>query len=131
MDSILDTFKSLGTARLAAIGGVAIGLIIFFVFLTSRLGGTDMVLLYGELEGSDSSKIVSKLETQNIPFELRGEGQQIYVPSEMVLRLRMQMAEEGLPSGGSVGYEIFDKSDSLGTTNFPRTTSGQSRRRRR
>ena len=118
MDSILDTFKSLGTARLAAIGGVAIGLIIFFVFLTSRLGGTDMVLLYGELEGSDSSKIVSKLETQNIPFELRGEGQQIYVPSEMVLRLRMQMAEEGLPSGGSVGYEIFDKSDSLGTTNF-------------
>lgn len=118
MDSILDTFKSLGTVRLAAIGGVAIGLIIFFVFLTSRLGGTDMTLLFGELQQGDSSKIVSKLETQNIPYELRGEGQQIFVPSQMVLRLRMQMAEEGLPSGGSVGYEIFDKSDSLGTTNF-------------
>lgn len=118
MDNILDTFKSLGTVRLAAIGGVAIGLIIFFVFLTSRLGGTDMTLLFGELQQGDSSKIVSKLETQNIPYELRGEGQQIFVPSQMVLRLRMQMAEEGLPSGGSVGYEIFDKSDSLGTTNF-------------
>ncbi len=118
MDSILDTFKSLGTVRLAAIGGVAIGLIIFFVFLTSRLGGTDMTLLFSELDTADSSKIVSKLETQNIPYELRGEGQQIFVPSQMVLRLRMQMAESGLPSGGSVGYEIFDKSDSLGTTNF-------------
>ena len=118
MDSILDTFKSLGTVRLAAIGGVSIGLVIFFVFLTSRLGGTDMTLLFGELQQGDSSKIVSKLETQNIPYELRGEGQQIFVPSQMVLRLRMQMAEEGLPSGGSVGYEIFDKSDSLGTTNF-------------
>lgn len=118
MDNILDTFKSLGTARLAAIGAVAIGLIIFFVFLTSRLGGTDMTLLFGDLQGSDSNKIVSKLETQNIPYELRGDGQQIFVPSQMVLRLRMQMAEEGLPTGGSVGYEIFDKSDSLGTTNF-------------
>jgi len=118
VDSILDTFKSLGTVRLAAIGGVAIGLIIFFVFLTSRLGGTDMTLLFGELDGGDSSKIVSKLETQNIPYEIRGEGNQIFVPSQMVLRLRMQMAEDGLPAGGSVGYEIFDKSDSLGTTNF-------------
>lgn len=118
VDSILDTFKSLGTVRLAAIGGVAIGLIIFFVFLTSRLGGTDMTLLFGDLDRGDSSKIISKLETQSIPYELRGEGQQIFVPSQMVLRLRMQMAEDGLPSGGSVGYEIFDKSDSLGTTNF-------------
>jgi len=118
VDSILDTFKSLGTVRLAAIGGVAIALIIFFVFLTSRLGGTDMTLLFGDLDRGDSSKIVSKLETQSIPYELRGEGQQIFVPSQMVLRLRMQMAEDGLPAGGSVGYEIFDKSDSLGTTNF-------------
>lgn len=118
MDNILDTFKSLGTVRLAAIGGVAIGLIIFFVFLTSRLGGTDMALLFAELDQSDSNKIISKLETQNIPYELGREGQQIFVPSQMVLRLRMQMAESGLPSGGSVGYEIFDKADSLGTTNF-------------
>ena len=118
MDNILDTFKSLGTVRLAAIGGVAIGLIIFFVFLTSRLGGTDMSLLFSELDQSDSNKIVSKLETQNIPYELGSEGRQIFVPSQMVLRLRMQMAENGLPSGGSVGYEIFDKADSLGTTNF-------------
>ena len=118
MDSLFDTFKTLGTVRLAAIGGVAVGLILFFVFLTSRLGGTDMTLLYSQLDQSDSGKIVSQLETMNIPYELRGDGSQIFVPSQQVLRLRMQMAEEGLPSGGSVGYEIFDKTDSLGTTNF-------------
>ena len=118
MDNLLSTFKSLGTVRLAAIGGVAIGLIVFFIFLTSRLGGNDMTLLYGELDQSDSSKIVSKLESLNVPYEIRGDGQQVFVPSQQVLRLRMQMAEEGLPTGGSIGYEIFDKSDSLGTTNF-------------
>lgn len=118
MDNLLDTFKNLGTVRLAAVGGVAIGLIIFFVFLTSRLGGNDMSLLFGELEGSDSGKIVSKLETMNVPYELRADGRQVFVPSQQVLRLRMQLAEDGLPTGGSIGYEIFDKSDSLGTTNF-------------
>ncbi|MEX2455241.1 MAG: flagellar basal-body MS-ring/collar protein FliF [Rhodospirillaceae bacterium] len=118
MESLFNTFKSLGTVRLAAIGAVAVGLVLFFVFLTSRLGGNDMMLLYGDLDQSDSGKIVSKLETMNIPFELRGEGRQIYVPSQQVPRLRMHMAEDGLPSGGSVGYEIFDKSDSLGTTSF-------------
>ncbi len=118
VESLFNTFKTLGTVRLAAIGAVTIGLILFFVFLTSRLGGTDMTLLYGDLEQADSSKIVSRLETMNIPFELRADGRQVYVPSQQVLRLRMQMAEEGLPTGGSVGYEIFDKTDSLGTTNF-------------
>lgn len=118
MESLFNTLKSLGTIRLAAIGAVAVGLILFFVFLTSRLGGTEMNLLYADLDPSDSSKIVSQLESMNVPYELRSDGRQIYVPSQQVPKLRMQMAEQGLPSGGTVGYEIFDKTDSLGTTSF-------------
>ena len=52
----------------------------------------------------------------NIPFELRGDGTQIFVPAGEVLRLRMTLAGEGLPNGGSVGYEIFDQSSAFGTT---------------
>src|ERR1041384_6040006 len=40
------------------------------------------------------------------------------VPKDKVTRLRMKLAEGGLPKGGGVGYEIFDKSDALGTTSF-------------
>ena len=48
----------------------------------------------------------------------KNEGSTLLVPKERVTRLRMKLAEGGLPKGGGVGYEIFDKSDSLGATSF-------------
>ncbi|MBO6782731.1 MAG: flagellar M-ring protein FliF, partial [Alphaproteobacteria bacterium] len=105
-------------ARLAIMGIVAVGLVAFFMFMASRLGTSDMALLYGDLAVEDASAITQRLESQNIPFELRGNGSQIFVPSENVDRLRMSMAADGLPNGGSIGYELFDQSDAIGTTNF-------------
>jgi len=110
--------QNLGVARVMAMAGVAAGLIGFFIFITSRVTAPQMSLLYGDLETSDSSQIVAKLETMNIPFEIRGNGNQVLVPDDQVARLRLSMAEEGLPAGGSIGYEIFDRGDSLGTTSF-------------
>jgi len=110
--------QNLGVARVVAMAGVAAGLIGFFIFITSRVTAPQMSLLYGELETSDSSQIVAKLEAMNIPFEIRGNGNQVLVPDDQVARLRLSMAEEGLPAGGSIGYEIFDRGDSLGTTSF-------------
>ncbi len=118
MSAFSETFRRLGPSRLLTLAGVAIGFVAFFAFLVSRLSGTDMSLLYSDLDAADSGKIVAKLDAQAIPYELRGNGTQIYVPSDRVLRLRMGLAEEGMPSGGSVGYELFDKADALGTTNF-------------
>lgn len=77
-----------------------------------------MALLYGDLDITDSGRIVTKLESMAVPYEIRGSGAQILVPRDQVPRLRLTMAEEGLPTGGSVGYELFDKSDALGTTTF-------------
>ena len=118
MGAFLQTLRNLGPMRLAVMGGVVLGLVAFFIFLTTRLGTPKMALLYGDLETKDSSQIVSQLEGLGIPYELKRNGSQIFVPSDRALRLRLSMAEQGLPSGGSIGYEIFDKSDSLGTTNF-------------
>ena len=118
MQGLSQMLRNLGTVRLMAIGGVAIGIVLFFVFLSARLNTTDMALLYGDLDSGDSAKIVAKLEAMAVPYEIKGDGRQVFVPSDRALRLRMTMAEEGLPNGGSVGYEIFDKSESLGTTNF-------------
>ena len=118
MNSFLQTLRNLGTVRLVAMGGVAIGLVAFFIFLTLRLNTTQMSLLFAELDPNDSGKIVAQLEATGVPFQLRANGRQVLVPSDQVLRLRMKLAESGLPNGGSVGYEIFDKSEGLGTTNF-------------
>ncbi len=110
--------RSLGIARVAAMATVAIGMIGFFIFLITRFNQPQMTVLFSELEFKDSVEIVKKLEGMNIPHEVRGEGGVILVPKERVLKLRLAMAEEGLPAGGTVGYEIFDQSNTLGATNF-------------
>ena len=118
MNPVFNLIQSLGPARVIAMAGVAAGLIGFFIFLTARVTAPQMSLLYSGLETTDSSEIVAQLDSQQIPYEIRGNGAQIMVPDDMVDRLRLQMAGEGLPSGGSIGYEIFDRGDSLGTTSF-------------
>ena len=77
-----------------------------------------MEILFSDLPINDSGTIIRQLETMNIPHEIRSEGAVILVPKERVLRLRMSLAEEGLPAGATVGYEIFDKSGTLGATSF-------------
>lgn len=99
-------------------GLVAVGLIAFFMFMSTRLGNTEMSLLFGDLAVEDAGAISQRLEADNIPFEVRGNGTQLYVPSDSVGRLRLTMAADGLPNGGSVGYELFDNTDAIGTTNF-------------
>jgi len=99
-------------------GGVAMGLIAFFIYLTTRLTTPQMSLLYGGLQPEDASRITTQLSTTNTPYEMRSNGTQIFVPDDKVATLRLSMANQGIPSGGTVGYEIFDNSNSLGTTNF-------------
>lgn len=118
MSAIAETFRTLGSARLIATLGLGVGLVAFFMFLVSRLTGPDMTLLYGELSLDDGSRIVAKLDAMAVPYEIRGNGSQILVPGDQVLRLRMTLAGEGLPSGGTVGYELFNDSDGLGKTSF-------------
>ena len=97
---------------------VTAALIGFFAFVIMRVTTPQMTTLFTELSLEDSSSIIKDLERQGVPYELRNEGSIIMVPKDKVTRLRMKLAEGGLPKGGGVGYEIFDKSDALGTTSF-------------
>ncbi|MBT7761112.1 MAG: flagellar M-ring protein FliF [Rhodospirillaceae bacterium] len=114
----MDAVKALGPARILATGVILATVVAFFIVLTTRLTSPNMALLYGELEQNDAGQITSKLESMGVPYELHGGGTVIHVPADQVLRLRMDMATHGLPTGGSVGYELFDRTDSLGTTSF-------------
>lgn len=118
MNGLAEFFRTLGAPRLAAMATVALITIGFFAFVTMRLSTPQMSLLFSGLDLADSSQIVSNLEGQNIPYELVGDGNTILVPENQVSRLRMDIAAQGLNTGGSVGYEIFDNQDNLGTTSF-------------
>lgn len=97
---------------------VTAALIGFFAFVIMRVTTPQMTTLFTDLSTEDSSGIIKELERQAIPYELRNDGAAIMVPKDKVTRLRMKLAEGGMPKGGGVGYEIFDKSDALGTTSF-------------
>ena len=118
MQGFFDFVKSLGAARMAAMAAVTLALIGFFSFLVVRMSAPQMVPLFTDLTVEDSSSIVKDLERQAIKYDLKGDGSTVMVPKDQVARLRMKLAEAGLPKGGGVGYEIFDKSDALGATSF-------------
>ena len=118
MQGFFDFVKSLGAARMAAMTAVTLALIGFFSFLMVRVTAPNMVPLFTDLSLDDSATIIKDLERQAVAYELRNDGAIIMVPQDKVARLRMKLAEGGLPKGGGVGYEIFDKSDALGATTF-------------
>ena len=118
VNGLSQLLQSLGAVRIALLGGVAIGLIALIMFMATRIGSSDYALLFGNLEPEDSSAVVTKLEALNIPYQLSTDGRNIKVPSDMVARARLDVAQDGLPNGGSIGYEIFDNTDTFGTTSF-------------
>jgi flagellar M-ring protein FliF len=118
VQGLVEFVKTLGASRIAAMGAVTIALVAFFVFVIMRVTTPQMTTLFTDLSYDDSAAIVKELDRQAVPYELRDDGNIIMVPKDRVARLRMSFAEGGLPKGGGVGYEIFDKSEALGTTSF-------------
>ena len=118
MQGLLEFAKTLGAPRIAAMGAVTVALVGFFAFLMLRVTAPQMTPLFTGLALEDSASIAKELDREGVTYELRNDGNIIMVPSDRVARLRMTLAENGLPKGGGVGYEIFDKSDALGTTSF-------------
>jgi len=97
---------------------VAVLILGFFAFLVMRSSAPQLAPLYTGLSLEDSSAIVTELQTLNIPFELRGEGDTILIPRDQITTVRMSLAGSGLPTNGQVGYEIFDQQNTLGATSF-------------
>lgn len=118
VNSVLATIQKLGPARIAAMVIVTGLLLAFFAFISVKVTTPAMAPLYTDLSFEDSTAIVEYLDTQNIAYVLSKNGSAISIDQDKVLRTRMALAGEGLPLGGSVGYEIFDKTDTLGTTSF-------------
>ncbi|MGE4044423.1 MAG: flagellar basal-body MS-ring/collar protein FliF [Acetobacteraceae bacterium] len=119
MTALLAGLKALGPARLAAMGAVALGMLALLALLIMRGGSSDqMALLYADLDLRESAQVVEQLNRRHVPYRLAGGGSQILVPADQIPDTRLMLAREGLPSGGSVGYELFDRGEGLAFTEF-------------
>ncbi len=110
--------------ELPPIQKIAGGLVLAAVVITLALimghdsgSGGNYGVLFSSLTEPDAAEIVAKLKDQNVPYKLAANGTAIKVPEDVVLNTRLTLAGDGLPRGGGVGFEIFDRSN-LGVTDF-------------
>lgn len=112
---------------MAAVLLISIGL---FAALIIQGRTADYQLLYANLEESDAASVVSWLKTARIPYDLKNGGKNIWIPSDKLYETRLELAANGLPTGGGVGFEIFDKqsfalSDYVQKVNMTRALQGE------
>ena len=104
--------------RLGAMALVTLSLMTYFGYVIFKASQPTLSVLYSELAPEDSSTISRELDAKAIPYEMRDDGRVILVSKTDIAKLRLDLASKGIPSGGTVGYEIFDKTDSFSTTGF-------------
>jgi flagellar M-ring protein FliF len=118
MNALFSGFRALGAPRLVAMGAVALGIIAVLGLLVFHSGNQPMALLYGDLDAREAGQVIEQLGRRHIPYRIDAGGSQIMVPADMVPEARVMLARDGLPASGSIGYEIFDRGDSLAFSDF-------------
>ena len=119
MRPVLEGLRALGPARLAAMAVVAVGMLGILALLAMRGSApSSYALLYADLDLREAGQLVDALDKAHIAHQEQGGGQTVLVPASDVARARLLLAKDGLPSGGSIGYEIFDRGDSLTSSQF-------------
>ena len=114
----LRTFwGSLGTGRRWTIFGVTLLILLFLGGIVVFAGKTTFVPLFSGLDISDQAAIVEYLKENGVDYRLNPGASSIMVSESRVYELRLMLASDGLPKGGTVGFEIFDKAK-MGMTDF-------------
>jgi flagellar M-ring protein FliF len=117
LKKILEPFLALSPSKRLIVGGVLGISILMFTLLIVFANRTEYRPLFANLSGEDAGEIVKKLKEQKIPYRIESEGTAVMVPADKVYELRLSLASDGLPQGGGVGFEIFDRKN-FGMTEF-------------
>ncbi len=98
---------------LSVVAGVVAGFIIIISWSTS----TEFGVLYKNLSPEDAGLIIAKLKEDKVDYKISSNGATVSIPNDLLYEKRLELASQGLPQGGNVGFEIFDNT-SLGVTEF-------------
>ena len=116
--------------RKLATGAVLVISIALFALLIIQARTADQQLLYANLAMNDASEVVTWLKNQKIDYTLKNGGKDIYIPANQIYQSRLDLAAGGMPTGGGVGFEIFDKqsfalTDYVQKVNYTRALQGE------
>ena len=113
----MGLLQRFGIGRLAAIIGIGAGFAAVMAAIFMNLG-QPKALLYSNLDLKEAGSITAALDQAGVKYEVKGDGSTILVPRDVVASTRLMLSGKGLPTAGSVGYEIFDEANALGQTDF-------------
>jgi flagellar M-ring protein FliF len=114
-----------GLGRLVAILGGSAGLAAALFAIVMNVGAQPKALLYSNLDLKEAGSITQALDQAGIKYEVKGDGSTILVERDKVASSRLMLSGKGLPTSGSVGYEIFDNAPALGQTDFVQNLNRQ------
>lgn len=115
--------------KLALVGIIVISATLFGLLIFQ--GRTaDYQLLYANLGEKDAAPVITWLKTEKIPYQLKNNGRNIWIPADILYETRLNLAANGLPSGGGIGFEVFDKqsfalTDYVQKVNYTRALQGE------
>src|SRR3989339_221416 len=117
IEKILTTLREMPLSRKIALGILVMALVAGFTTMFIWANKTEFRVAFSGLTKEDAALVVENLKASNTPYRLAGDGTTIMVPEAVVYDVRLSTAKDGIPKGGHVGFEIFDKTE-FGTTDF-------------
>jgi flagellar M-ring protein FliF len=117
-------------SRQISLAAVTLICLSLFAFIIIQARAVDYQRLYGNLAETDASAMIEWLKGENIPYRLADNGRTLLIPAKNIYETRLGMASAGLPQGGGVGFEIFDKqsfaiTDFVQKVNYARALQGE------
>lgn len=110
----LETLKALPLQRQLLLGAAVLGVVFLMAAMTHNAMKEPMGLLYSGLEMERAGEIIDALDKQGVAYELKGAA--IFVPQNSRDRVRIALAQEGLPRQSVQGYELLDNVNGFSTT---------------
>ena len=102
-------WTGLGRSRQIGLVGLAVVLLVGGFFASQWMGQVTYVPLFASLPAEEAGAIIAQLKASKTPYRVGGAGEQILVPADQVSEIRLRVAMQGLPLGGGVGFEVFDR----------------------
>jgi len=112
-----DFLGSLPPARRASFLGLSVAILAATFGLLIWVQRPQYAVLFNKLDPADAGGVIDYLKGAKIPYQISDDGSTIEVSKSSLYEARMALAARGLPQGGSIGFEIFDK-QTLGMTDF-------------
>jgi flagellar M-ring protein FliF len=125
VESFFQALQRFGIGRLTAILGAGAGVAAVLASVLLHVGAQPEALLYSNLDLKEAQQITADLDQAGIKYQLKGDGSTVMVDRDSVDKARLLLAGKGLPTAGSVGYEIFDNAPTLGQTEFVQNLDNQ------